>query len=154
MWSRVVCNLETPHKRVGTSTWLAVMVDFKLLVASPLMVPFLPARQSQSYCGMFLLQAAQVRKSNYVPEKGVDYDPDKHHTCTVYAGTMVQQVSPQVPSVVQTLMNSLLTLCMQGPCCNELLFYLCTCKPLLLFFQAIAQFLLSAAVLSQLFSLN
>ena len=38
------------------------------------------------------LQAAQVRKTNYVAEKGVDYDPDKHHTCTVYAGTMVLQV--------------------------------------------------------------
>jgi hypothetical protein len=38
------------------------------------------------------MQAAQVRKSNYVPEKGVDYDPDKSHTCTVYAGTVVQQV--------------------------------------------------------------
>ena len=40
----------------------------------------------------FLMQAAQVRKTNYVPEKGVDYDPDKSHTCTVYAGTVVQQV--------------------------------------------------------------
>ena len=38
------------------------------------------------------MQAAQVRKSNYVPEKGMDYDPDKNHTCTVYAGTLVQQV--------------------------------------------------------------
>ncbi len=38
------------------------------------------------------MQAAQVRKSNYVPEKGMDYDPDKNHTCTVYAGTVVQQV--------------------------------------------------------------
>jgi len=38
------------------------------------------------------MQAAQVRKSSYVPEKGMDYDPDKNHTCTVYAGTVVQQV--------------------------------------------------------------
>ena len=38
------------------------------------------------------VQAAQVRKSNHVPERGVDYDPDKNHTCTVYAGTLVQQV--------------------------------------------------------------
>ena len=38
------------------------------------------------------MQAAQVRKSNYVPEKGMDYNPDKNHTCTVYAGTLVQQV--------------------------------------------------------------
>jgi len=37
-------------------------------------------------------QASQVRKSNYVPEKGLAYDPDKNHTCTVYSGTMVQQV--------------------------------------------------------------
>ena len=39
------------------------------------------------------MQAAQVRKCNYVPEKGIDYDPDKNHTCTVYAGTVVQQVN-------------------------------------------------------------
>lgn len=42
---------------------------------------------------ILLMQAAQVRKSNYVPEKGLDYDPDKNHTCTVYAGTIVQQVN-------------------------------------------------------------
>lgn len=39
-----------------------------------------------------VLQASQVRKSNYVPEKGLDYDPDKNHTSTVYAGTCIQQV--------------------------------------------------------------
>ena len=39
------------------------------------------------------VQATQVRKTNYVPEKGVNYNPDKNHTCTVYAGTMVQQVT-------------------------------------------------------------
>ena len=39
------------------------------------------------------VQATQVRKTNYVPEKGVNYTPDKNHTCTVYAGTMVQQVT-------------------------------------------------------------
>ena len=45
------------------------------------------------------VQAAQVRKSQYVPEKRVDYDPDRHHTCTVYAGTMVQQVAAlQLPA--------------------------------------------------------
>jgi len=42
---------------------------------------------------MFVMQATQVRKSNYVREKGVAYDPDKHRTCTVYAGTLVQQVT-------------------------------------------------------------
>ena len=44
------------------------------------------------------LQAAQVRKSSFVPEGGVvktnGYHPDTHHTCTVHAGTFVQQVSP------------------------------------------------------------
>lgn len=44
-------------------------------------------------CHSIALQAAQVRKSNYVPEKGVDYDADKHSTCTVYAGTLIQQVA-------------------------------------------------------------
>lgn len=39
-----------------------------------------------------VLQASQVRKSNYVPEKGLDYEPDKNHTSTVYAGTCIQQV--------------------------------------------------------------
>ena len=39
------------------------------------------------------MQAVQVRKSQYVAEAGVDYDPDKHSTCTVYQGTMVQQVA-------------------------------------------------------------
>lgn len=43
------------------------------------------------------LQASQLRKSNYVPEKGVDYDPDKANSCTVYAGTVVQQVTPHPP---------------------------------------------------------
>lgn len=43
------------------------------------------------------LQAAQVRKSSFVPEGRVvktnGYHPDTHHTCTVHAGTFVQQVS-------------------------------------------------------------
>ena len=42
---------------------------------------------------MFVMQATQVRKSKYVREKGVDYDPDTHRTCTVHAGTVVQQVN-------------------------------------------------------------
>ena len=42
---------------------------------------------------MFVMQATQVRKSNYVRSKGMDYDPDTHRTCTVYAGTVVQQVA-------------------------------------------------------------
>ncbi len=40
-----------------------------------------------------MLQEAQVRKSSYVPDPGVDYDPDSYHSCTVYAGTIVRQVS-------------------------------------------------------------
>ena len=39
-----------------------------------------------------LFQAAQVRKDGYVPEPSQGYDPDRHHYCTIYAGTMVQQV--------------------------------------------------------------
>ena len=45
-----------------------------------------------SAAGGVLLQAAQVRKSNYVPERGLDYDPETNSTSTVYAGTTVQQV--------------------------------------------------------------
>ena len=37
-----------------------------------------------------------MRKSGFVPEGGVmktnGYHPDTHHTCTVHAGTFVQQV--------------------------------------------------------------
>lgn len=40
-----------------------------------------------------MLQAAQVRKSSYVADPGVQYDPDKYHACTMYAGTVIQQVS-------------------------------------------------------------
>ena len=39
------------------------------------------------------MQAAQVRKDSYVPEPGHVYDPEACHACTIYAGTMVQQVS-------------------------------------------------------------
>ena len=38
------------------------------------------------------MQAAQVRKSAFVPD-GSAYNPDKHQSSTVYAGTNVQQVS-------------------------------------------------------------
>lgn len=40
-----------------------------------------------------ILQAAQVRKDHYVPERGVAYDPEACHTCTIHAGTVVQQVN-------------------------------------------------------------
>ena len=54
------------------------------------------------------VQAAQVRKSHYVPDKGVEYDPEKHHTCTVYAGTIVQQVTvTRVPTSRQSTHPSL-----------------------------------------------
>lgn len=38
------------------------------------------------------LQAEQLRKSAYVPEDEKIYDPDTQRSCTIYAGTMVQQV--------------------------------------------------------------
>ena len=44
-----------------------------------------------------VLQAAQVRKSSFMPAAGVarahSYHPDTHHYCTVHAGTFVKQVS-------------------------------------------------------------
>jgi len=52
-----------------------------------------------------MLQAEQLRKSAYVSAPGQDYDPEKDRSCTIYAGTMVQQVTiPHVPfcSVRQT----------------------------------------------------
>ena len=42
---------------------------------------------------LLLVQAAQVRKSSYEPDPGIDYDPDSYHTNTVYAGTTVRQVN-------------------------------------------------------------
>ena len=39
-----------------------------------------------------VMQAAQVRKSSYVADPGVDYDPDSYHACTIHAGTIVMQV--------------------------------------------------------------
>ncbi len=47
------------------------------------------------------MQAAQIRKSSYVPQLGLDYDPDKYSFCTVYAGTTVQQVSPSTQARVR-----------------------------------------------------
>ncbi len=38
------------------------------------------------------VQAAQVRKSHYMAEAGVPYCPEAHHTSTLHAGTVVQQV--------------------------------------------------------------
>jgi len=35
-----------------------------------------------------------VRKAAFVPEDGVGYNPDRHQSCSVYAGTTVQQVRP------------------------------------------------------------
>lgn len=44
-----------------------------------------------------VLQAAQVRKSSFMPAAGVvrahSYHPETHHYCTVHAGTFVKQVS-------------------------------------------------------------
>ncbi|KAL3131606.1 hypothetical protein ABBQ38_007903 [Trebouxia sp. C0009 RCD-2024] len=37
-------------------------------------------------------EAVQVRKCNYVPDPGKDYDPDSYTECTVFAGTVVRQV--------------------------------------------------------------
>ena len=38
------------------------------------------------------MQAVQVRKSSYVADKGISYNPDLCHECTVFAGTVVRQV--------------------------------------------------------------
>ncbi|DBA98830.1 TPA: hypothetical protein ACH3X1_014592 [Trebouxia sp. C0004] len=62
-------------------------------------------QRGKAMCDMVLLQgaclvvesmlsgeAAQVRKAAFVPEDGMCYNPDRHQSCTVYAGTTVQQV--------------------------------------------------------------
>ena len=40
-----------------------------------------------------MLQAEQLRKCAYVSAPGQDYDPERDRSCTIYAGTMVQQVN-------------------------------------------------------------
>ncbi len=53
------------------------------------------------------LQAAQVRKSSFVTheeEKSGAYHPETHHSCTVHAGTFVQQASCWAPHQVQALL--------------------------------------------------
>ncbi|KAL0043037.1 hypothetical protein WJX79_007543 [Trebouxia sp. C0005] len=37
-------------------------------------------------------ELTQVRKNAYVAEAGEEYHPDRHRSCTIYAGTLVQQV--------------------------------------------------------------
>ena len=39
-----------------------------------------------------VMQAAQVRKSSYVADLGVEYNPDSYHAHTIHAGTIVLQV--------------------------------------------------------------
>ncbi len=39
-----------------------------------------------------MLQAEQLRKCAYVSALGQDYVPERDRSCTIYAGTMVQQV--------------------------------------------------------------
>ena len=43
-------------------------------------------------CVTGLLQAAQVRKSGFVPEAGREYHPEAQHSSTIFAGTVVKQV--------------------------------------------------------------
>ncbi|DBA96365.1 TPA: hypothetical protein ACH3X3_002538 [Trebouxia sp. C0006] len=88
-----------------------VMFGFVRAVQSHRLVPgdVLVLLRGKATCDMVLLrgnclveesmlsgEAAQVRKSGFVPEGGVmktnGYHPDTHHTCTVHAGTFVQQV--------------------------------------------------------------
>ena len=41
-------------------------------------------------CARVCAQAAQVRKSSYIGDKDLPYQPDAHHECTVFAGTIVR----------------------------------------------------------------
>ena len=57
-----------------------------------------PAVQQQhlialTVCHGCAVQGKQVRKASYVPDRDVDYNPDNCHTCTLYAGTVLLQVS-------------------------------------------------------------
>lgn len=48
-------------------------------------------------CVCVCAQAAQVRKSSYIGNKGLPYLPDAYHECTVFAGTIVRQVLEVLP---------------------------------------------------------
>lgn len=61
---------------------------------------------------MCSVQAVQVRKCNYVPDTGRDYDPDSYHECTIFAGTVVRQVSG--PSCIHA--SSLSATCLLHVC--------------------------------------
>ena len=50
-------------------------------------------------CARVCAQAAQVRKSSYIGDKDLPYQPDAHHECTVFAGTIVRQVLHILPIV-------------------------------------------------------
>lgn len=45
-----------------------------------------------------------MRKCNYVPDPGKDYDPDSYTECTVFAGTVVRQV--RLLSYTRTYMHA------------------------------------------------
>lgn len=51
------------------------------------------------------MQAAQVRKVCFVPDDTLDYQPDRHSSSTIYAGTTVQQVSQYTRSLSQTFQD-------------------------------------------------
>ena len=57
------------------------------------------------------VQAAQVRKTSFVPSQGPStssstaYDPDVHQPCTVFAGTYVQQVLPPGCLLIQHMVS-------------------------------------------------
>lgn len=76
-----------------------------------------------------MLQAEQLRKCAYVSAPGQDYDPEKDRTCTIYAGTMVQQVNTTcalllcttdmislVPSYSWSRPNKVMVFCMLIAC--------------------------------------
>lgn len=84
--------------------------DSNILACTPLPLAPLPGTHPQQNTPVYLykclcslqawaciLQAEQLRKSGYVPEGTKEYDPDWHRSCTIYAGSMVQQVQQPAP---------------------------------------------------------
>ncbi|KAL0049927.1 hypothetical protein WJX82_000871 [Trebouxia sp. C0006] len=80
--------------------WVRAIPSYRLVPGDIIVL-----QQGRPTCDMVLLQgsclvseamisgeAKQVRKASYVPEAGGDYHPDAQPSCTVYAGTLVQQV--------------------------------------------------------------
>ncbi|KAL0053576.1 hypothetical protein WJX82_007835 [Trebouxia sp. C0006] len=104
--------LHSQHSRVMTlmnevrltpqvqQQWVRAAASYHLVPGDVIVL-----QRGRALCDMVVLKGAclvmesmlsgevtQVRKNAYVAEAGEEYHPDRHRSCTIYAGTLVQQV--------------------------------------------------------------